>query len=128
MPKVKPPFAALAAVVAHSILSGLMLAIPTTSSGEWVLLVLAIAALLLPGLVAGLLTTTRPLVVGLCSAVAILLVQSILTYVLLGAYSWSLFLLGLPGTALQLVVLCIVAVAAFHFRARLRPSREAIAG
>jgi hypothetical protein len=128
MPRVKPPLAIAVAVVLHIVFSALMFALPVTPSAELALAALAVAALVLPGAVAGLLTRARPLVVGLCASVALLLVQAIVTYALLGGMSWTLLLFDMPGQALQLLVLCVAAVASYHLRARLSPAPEAIAG
>ena len=128
MPKVSPPLAIVLAVLLHSAISALLFSLPVTPSAEWAYSVFAIAALVLPGALAGFLTRARPLIVGLCAAVAIILVQCLGTYVLLGDASWSFLLAFMPGDALQLLVLCVASVAAYHFRIRFSPAAEAIAG
>lgn len=126
MPRVGLPLAILVTVAIHSILSVLVLATTPSSHFESVSVLFAAAALLLPGLVGGYLTCAGPLLLGLGASVAILIVQCVLTFALLGTYSWSLFLLGFPGDMLQSLVLCILAVAAFHLRARVDPPGEAV--
>lgn len=117
-PSLHPLAAAVLMAAIHSAIAFAMHAV--ADAGVGTITMLALLAMTLPAAVAGWLARSRPLVVALVGVALIWCVQLLATAAMLGTLSWGMVAVFLQGDLLQGVVLCVVCVAAFALRRRMR--------